>query len=124
MGTEVRLKYSEVKPHREQLLLRQNQRCALCNELIEDDAVLDHCHKTGKIRKVLHRGCNLMLGKIENAMPRTRITARRLEAFAINLMRYLEQEYEDIVHPTYRTPEERAMYKKKKKGGGKKKKGY
>jgi hypothetical protein len=65
-----------------------------------------------------------MLGKIENAMPRTRITARRLEAFAINLMRYLEQEYEDIVHPTYRTPEERAMYKKKKKGSGKKKKGY
>jgi hypothetical protein len=125
MGTEVRLKYREIKEHREQLLSGQSHRCALCNELIEDDAVLDHCHKTGKIRKVLHRGCNAMLGKIENNMPRNRITIRRLETFATNLVRYLEQEYEDIVHPTYLTPEEKKMKAyKKKKGGGKKKKGY
>lgn len=126
MGTEHRrLKYSEVKPHREHKLLCQNDRCALCGELIEDDAVLDHCHKTGRIRKVLHRGCNAMLGKIENNMPRNRITMRRLEMFATNLVRYLEQEYEDIVHPTYLTNEERKMKAyKKRKGGGGKKKGY
>lgn len=121
----MRLKYAEVKTHRERLLDEQKYCCSLCGELIEDDAVLDHDHKTGRIRKVLHRGCNAMLGKIENNMPRSRITMRRLESFAANLVKYLEQEYEDVVHPTYRTPEERKMaYKKKKKPVKPGKRGY
>lgn len=112
----MKLKYTEVKTHRETLLEHQSHKCGLCGELIEDDAVLDHDHKDGRIRRVLHRGCNVMLGKIENAMPRTRITVRRLENFALNLVKYLEQEYEDVVHPTYQTKEEKKMkaYKKKK----------
>lgn len=58
-----------------------------------------------------------MLGKIENAMPRNRITMERLKTFSDNLIKYLEQEYADVVHPTYKTKEERKMkaYKKKKK---------
>lgn len=101
----MKLKYNEIKPFREQLLVRQDNRCSLCQELIVDDAVLDHCHKTGKIRSVLHRGCNALLGKIENNMPRNRITMRRLEMISQNLVKYLEQEYADIVHPTYKTKE-------------------
>jgi hypothetical protein len=111
----LRLKYREVATHRQALLAQQQQRCALCQEHILDDAVLDHDHSSGRIRKVLHRGCNAMLGKIENNMPRNRMTLERLGRFADNLIKYLEQEYEDIVHPTYLTKEEKAMYKKKKK---------
>lgn len=101
----MRLKYTEVKEFREQQLIRQGQCCSLCGEVIIDDAVLDHCHKTGKIRSVLHRGCNALLGKIENNMPRNRITMRRLEMISQNLVKYLEQEYADIVHPTYKKKE-------------------
>lgn len=113
----MKLLYREVKAHREKLLHGQGNRCALCGEIIVDDAVLDHDHKTGKIRRVLHRGCNAMLGKIENNLARNKMTPARLAQFALNLVHYVEQEYGDIVHPTYLTPEERKMkaYKKKKK---------
>ncbi|CAB4137187.1 recombination endonuclease VII [uncultured Caudovirales phage] len=113
----MKLLYREVKAHREKLLQGQGNRCALCGENIVDDAVLDHCHKTGKIRRVLHRGCNAMLGKIENNLVRNKMTPARLAQFALNLVHYVEQEYEDIVHPTYLTTEEKKMkaYKKKKK---------
>lgn len=110
----MRLKHSEVKPFREQQLIRQGQCCSLCGEEIIDDAVLDHCHKTGKIRRVLHRGCNVLLGKIENNMLRNRITIQRLKGITQNLVGYLEQEYGDIVHPTHRTEEEKALLRKKR----------
>lgn len=111
-----RLKHSEIKPHRQQLLIQQNSKCALCGDIIIDDAVLDHDHKTGKIRQVLHRGCNAMLGKIENNLARNRLTTVRLNNFLTNLIVYIEKEYEDVVHPTYKTKEERIMaYKKKRK---------
>lgn len=113
----MKLKYKDIAPTRHQRLELQSFRCALCEDLIEHDAVLDHDHKTGRLRAVLHRGCNAMLGKIENNMPKNLITIDRLEVFSQNLIKYLQQEYEDVVHPTYLTKEERAMkaYKKKKK---------
>ena len=104
----MKLKYNDVKPYRLDALKAQNNTCALCNELVEEgEAVLDHCHKTGRIRKVLHRGCNALLGKIENNMPRNRVTMRRLKGIAHNLVNYLERDYQDIIHPTYKTVEER-----------------
>lgn len=115
----MKLKYNEIKQTRERILLQQEGCCALCQHPIVDDAVLDHDHKTGKIRRVLHRGCNALLGKIENNMPRNRITIEKLRTFSKNLMQYIEEEYEDIVHPTYKTPEERKM-KSKGRGKGKK----
>jgi regulator of sigma D len=118
----MKLKYKQVKELRSKLLEQQNYRCCLCGDTIIDDAVLDHDHKTGRIRSVLHRGCNALEGKIINNMPRNRMDLHRLEHFCQNLVKYITQEYEDIIHPTYLTPEERKMkaYKKKKKGGGKK----
>lgn len=63
-----------------------------------------------------------MLGKIENNMPRNRITIDQLEQFAQNLTKYIKQEYADVVHPTYKTPEERKMKKAQGRGRGKGKK--
>jgi len=114
----VKLKSTEIKAYRETQLAHQNNLCALCGENIELDPVLDHCHKTGKIRQVLHRGCNSLLGKIENSMPRSRVDIRRLEGITRNLVNYLTITHTEILHPTYKTPEERKMKKKKKKTPG------
>ena len=110
----MKLKYKEIPTHRSERLQQQEYRCALCDQHIVDDAVLDHDHKTGKIRSVLHRGCNSMLGKIENNMPRNRMDIHRLEQFSKNLVKYITQQYEDIVHPTYRTAEEKRIRRRKK----------
>lgn len=104
-GSElVKLKRTEIKSYRERQLKQQQHLCALCGDLIIDDAVLDHDHKTGLIRSVLHRGCNSMLGKIENNMPRSRITIARLNAFARNLVTYITDKHTDILHPTHKEP--------------------
>jgi len=112
----VKLKYNEIKQTRERIVSEQNGCCALCQHPFDDDAVLDHDHKTGKIRRALHRGCNVLLGKIENAMPRNRITIDRLENFTGNLINYLKKEYEDVVHPTYKTKEKKMPGRGRGKG--------
>ena len=102
----MRLKYTQVKEHRAHLLEHQGQQCALCGDIVpQEEAVLDHCHKTGKIRQVLHRGCNCLLGKIESNLVRNKVTLQRLNTFAGNLINYLQQEYADVVHPTYKPKE-------------------
>ena len=108
----MKLKYTEVKAYRETQLKAQNSSCALCGEQITDDAVLDHDHTTGLIRKVLHRGCNALLGKIENNMRRNGVDLDRLEILASNLAAYISTEWTDILHPTHKTPEERKVLAK------------
>jgi len=112
----MKLKYNEIAPYRAQQLNTQNNCCALCGDVVVDDAVLDHCHKTGLLRKVLHRGCNSLLGKIENNMPRSKMTIDRLEVFAGNLIEYIKTQHTDILHPTYKTKEERKMGRGRGKG--------
>lgn len=113
----MKLKSTEVKSYRLQQLQQQNNLCALCGELIIDDAVLDHDHKSGLIRQVLHRGCNSMLGKIENNMPRSRMNRDRLRMFALNLLTYIETQHCDIIHPTHK---EKTMGMGRGRGRGKK----
>lgn len=104
-----KLKQSEISDYRLSQLFNQQGCCALCKQLVLDDAVLDHDHKTGKIRAVLHRGCNAMLGKIENNMPRNKLSLDRLEEFSKNLVRYLKASYPDVIHPTHKTAEEKKV---------------
>jgi hypothetical protein len=109
-----KLKNNEIKPYREKQLDYQGQKCALCGEGIEFDGVLDHDHKTGLIRQVLHRGCNSLLGKIENSMPRSRVDIRRLENIVRNLVPYLTKTHTDILHPSHKTLDERKLLAKKR----------
>jgi hypothetical protein len=103
----VRLKYTEVKTYRAQQIQEQNNCCALCGEEIIDDAVLDHDHRSGLIRQVLHRGCNAMLGKIENNMARNRMTQQRLATWAKNIVQYISKTHTNLIHPTYKKPRSR-----------------
>lgn len=112
----MKLKHTEVKPFRLQQLERQNNCCSLCGEpLTIEEAVLDHCHTTGVLRGVLHRGCNALLGKIENNMPRNRVNLGRLSNIANNLIKYLTDDpISEYLHPTYKTQEERKELVKKR----------
>ena len=52
----------------EEMVLEQNNKCYLCGDEPSDvygKLVIDHCHRTGKVRKLLCRGCNVFLSKIE-----------------------------------------------------------
>jgi hypothetical protein len=109
-----KLKQREVKEYREQQLLKQGNCCALCGDKIIDDAVLDHDHKTGLVRQVLHRGCNSLLGKIENNMPRSQVDINRLKGIAHNLIGYIITTHSETLHPTHRTHEERKQLAKKR----------
>jgi hypothetical protein len=104
-----RIKPKDIKPLREQMLVKQGGRCALCQEVISPtEAVLDHDHKSGLIRAVLHRGCNTYIGALENNLARNRITPSRLEQILNNFWTYT-QTLTDQYHPSHRTPEEKKL---------------
>jgi hypothetical protein len=102
-----KLKYREVKEVREQMLEEQNYKCALCGEPIIDlsEAVLDHDHYTGRIRSVLHRGCNVFLSRIENGLTINRITPTRLAVILNNTISYINTSPKELIHPTHKTKE-------------------
>lgn len=108
-----RIKTTEIKNYREELLKRQNGFCALCGDRILDNPVLDHDHKTGYIRGVLHRGCNAFLGNIENNLARNQIGESRLRSIFNNFFRYIQQQHPHL-HPTHRTEEEKALRARKR----------
>ena len=106
-----RLKTTQVGPTREALRARQDYRCALCKGLLpEGEAVLDHDHATGAIRGTLHRGCNALLGKVENNYRRYGV--RNLAAFMAGLASYLQRHETNqtgLLHPSHKTDEEKRL---------------
>ena len=91
------------------LLKRQGGLCALCGEPLKERDVLDHDHKQGHIRGVLHSGCNSLLGKIENNAPRFGV--HNIHKFLSGAGAYLTRGDripldERVLHPTFKTPEE------------------
>jgi hypothetical protein len=57
-----RAKYGITIKQRNRLLRAQGYRCAGCRAKKDDYWNTDHCHRTGKVRGVLCRPCNLALG--------------------------------------------------------------
>lgn len=114
--TPTKLKAKDVKSTRATLLEAQGKTCAICGyECTDDQAVLDHNHKSGHVRAVLHRGCNAVEGKIVNAMRRYAI--KDPVAYLTGLLRYhaLHSESQtNLIHPTHKTPEEKDMARKAK----------
>lgn len=109
-----KLRPKDIKPLREQILLEQHGLCAICHEALQpDEAVLDHCHRTGFVRAVLHRGCNAYIGHLENNMARNRISPERLGQILANYMYYVNS-HRLYIHPTHLTPEERQAKAKKR----------
>jgi len=68
-----KLKQSEIKAYREEMLEEQNGKCAFCGEDCEKPC-LDHAHLPpwkDKVRGVICNWCNIAIGKLENARVRT-----------------------------------------------------
>lgn len=106
-----KLKAAEVKKVREELLRRQGGVCALSRYPLDPkDAVLDHDHRTGHIRGVLHRGVNSLLGKLENNHGRYGVSLPQVIALGAGLAAYLKADYGTMpLHPTHKTTEEKRI---------------
>ncbi|AMW36086.1 endonuclease VII [Xanthomonas phage XAJ24] len=109
-----RLTATQVKLVRVKIAAEQGNRCALCGGQFGIkaplDPVLDHCHTTGSVRGVLHRGCNSLLGKVENNGPRYGV--RDMLAFCGGLANYLRKHMTNItgyLHPTHKTEDEKRL---------------
>lgn len=118
MTDPVKLKSKDVKGTRLALLEAQGYTCAICKlPCDEDKAVLDHCHKGGHVRAVLHRSCNSLLGKCENNAPRYGMQLEQLIAFLAGASVYIDVHRTNqtaLIHPTHFTPEEKAERRKAK----------
>lgn len=60
-------KYSIKSGHFEATVLAQRGCCAICN-LPSTELLLDHCHKTEKLRELLCRKCNSLLGMCNDSV--------------------------------------------------------
>ncbi len=49
-----------------EMLIKQDYKCAICDEMLNGKGDIDHDHETGKVRGILCRTCNLKLAGIEN----------------------------------------------------------
>lgn len=106
-----RLTPAMVAPFRARLGAEQKGLCAICRRPLGDKTkapVLDHDHLTGEIRGVLHRGCNSLLGHIENGKARYGLTAvSDLARFLAGVQEYMHAPGHGVLHPTYRTEDEK-----------------
>lgn len=106
-----RIKTTEVATVRGRLLAEQAGRCALCQLACSpQSAVLDHNHSTGAVRASLHRGCNALLGKVENNAARYGVPS--VAAFGAGLGSYLQRHtinQTGLLHPTYKTEDEKRV---------------
>lgn len=104
-----KLTASQVSAQRALMLGKQGGNCALCcTAIAPGEDVLDHDHTTGHVRAVLHRGCNSMLGVIENNRPRYMLKGARLFHMLSRVEAYLTADFTaNPLHPTHRTDEEK-----------------
>jgi hypothetical protein len=80
-------KYGIGKEDVSEMIIKQDNKCALCNKKFTKTSMVDHCHKTGRIRGLLCRGCNGRLGWLENNKDK--------------IYNYLESNDEDTICTSY-----------------------
>jgi len=98
------LGWGDIGPLREAISQKQGGFCPICQRILNAPC-LDHHHKkrikgSGQIRGVLCRGCNVMLGKIENNCIRYSISQEELPEVLRRMAQYLEQEHLPYIHPS------------------------
>lgn len=65
----------------EDMLVKQNMSCAICNQIHSNTKKLhvDHCHKTGKVRGLLCSNCNNGMGKLGDSIERLNLVINYLK---------------------------------------------
>jgi len=120
MANNLRITASMISAITRQMLANQKGLCLMCKRVVEKGtAVLDHDHATGRLRGVLHRGCNAMLGHLENNRPRHILTDEaKFREWLANAADYIYGDYENNpLHNTHKTEQERtaAAYERARK---------
>lgn len=116
MKSEPKIKQAEVAGLRRQMLRDQGYKCGLCGKLCNNqEAALDHDHRTGRVRGVLHSSCNILLGKVENFTGRygqALIREGRLKSALIGMPAYMDDDYSRMpLHYRHKTPEDKLLAK-------------
>lgn len=62
----LRRKFGISLEDKERMYENQKGLCKLCEEPIPFNAPIDHCHKTKKIRGMVHQKCNVFIGLAES----------------------------------------------------------
>jgi hypothetical protein len=67
----VKSKYGITREDYEQMLKNQNGKCAICDteeakHWETNNLLIDHCHKSGKVRGLLCNNCNTALGLVDD----------------------------------------------------------
>ena len=111
-----RLTKSEVLQFRLQQWLKQDKICILCKrEIAREDTVLDHDHKTGECRGVLHRGCNALEGKLANGRALNGLQDDNdFLTYLSNLYDYIKNSKLNILHPSHKSEEEKRQIRNKR----------
>jgi len=60
-------KYNISKTDFNNLLKKQDNKCALCLNDFKDTPSIDHCHESGKVRGLLCNNCNRGLGMLQDS---------------------------------------------------------
>jgi len=67
--TKLKQKYGISVEEYNKMFVEQNGKCYLCNKEHERRPLnVDHCHKTGIVRKLLCDKCNLALGLVDDSV--------------------------------------------------------
>lgn len=66
-NSELLRKYGLTIEQYKQMLLTQDYRCGICKSQLTRPNV-DHCHITGKVRKLLCKNCNTLLGQAKDSI--------------------------------------------------------
>lgn len=102
-----KLKHNELPGYRDAQLAQQDGLCALCGAVIEDDPVLDHDHVSGRVRAVVHRGCNRAEGVARHAL---RWVKGGTPEFLRKAADYMEQSWDHAPHhPTHKTEQDKRL---------------
>lgn len=111
----MRLKQKELQAYRKKLLKEQQGICPLCGtEIHPGEDTLDHDHKTGHCRRVLHRSCNQVEGRVLSWIKRSR--SQDAVLFVQNMLQYWEQDYSlNPIHPTHLSEKQKQIQKLKRK---------
>lgn len=65
---QLRSKYKISLVEYKEMLLQQNNKCAICfvdNEILKKPLAVDHCHKNGLVHGLLCMNCNSAIGKLK-----------------------------------------------------------
>ena len=111
-----RLSRNDIPRVRTEFAKKQNQRCGLCGKRVRvNDRALDHDHASGYIRSVLHRDCNIILGKVENFVSRygkRLVSEGRLQAALGRIVEYMETDWSvNPLHPSHKTAQDKLASK-------------